>query len=207
VRVPMVLLCLVGLIQSGCVTTALWDWREGPDVLVCATGLGTADEVEAVAADEWGRLLVAVSYTSGERFLALCPSVAPVGTEAPLVELINLPGEFNTTHAGTMTQEDFSSLARAAFPESDWDPVRVVGAEEPLGEESFRIRWGRLERRSPRGDYEVLCSLPGEAGGGYRPIQGQSSREALLRLIATPFALAIDAIGLPFFVARVLLGR
>lgn len=207
-RASIVVSCLLLLLlQSGCATRALWDWHQGPDLASAASGLGIADEVEAVAADESGRLLVAVSYTGGRRYLALCPGTAPVGTSALLVELIDVPRGFDTPYQNEMTQEDFLAFARALAPDASWTSLRAVGAVEDLGAESFRVSWGRLERRQAGGGYEVLCELPGEAGGGDRAKPRMSRGAAFARLVATPFTLAIDAVGLPLFVVGLLLAR
>lgn len=199
-RVPIVMsLLLVVSIQAGCATRALWG-VEGTTVRAASpVGLGKPDEVEAVATDETGRLLVALTYTGGSRYLALCPSTAPVGTEAPLIALIEVPDAHDTTHEDEMTQEDFLALGRGLAPDSSWTSLRSVGAAEPFAAESYRIVWGRLERRAPEGSYDVLCRFPGKAAGsGDRPAPRRSKGGTLARLVATPFALTIDVVSLPF---------
>ena len=97
--------------------------------------------------------------------------------------------------------------AQELYPEAEWAEAWSAREEEPLGEEAYRVEWGVLMRRTEAGTYETLAALPREESEEPQPPpSGPSKGTQALRLVATPFTLAFDALGLPFLVLRTILG-
>ncbi len=190
------------LLTTGCATRALWGGNDPYVVTAGSGGKGTALKVEAVVQDGEGRALATLVYGDGRRYRAL---VTPQAEGEATATLTGPLGEDHRAEADSGA--GLEAQAQELYPEAEWAEAWSSLEGEPFGEEAYRVEWGVLMRRTEVGSYEAMAALPRDRSQGpAAPPSAPSKGTQALRLVATPFTLAFDALGLPFVVLRAILG-